>query len=136
VCPAWSPHSGHARGSRLDSGDRRQGGWDDEGRSPGKKDGGTAHQWGLFTDEGSDGAAWRRFFEGDGTPVSFSDGGGVLQHGGVKGGEGGRSIEEEEGRRVGSPKEDGTIGAVLLRPNSGEGRGSKCSSTIWTWLRC
>jgi hypothetical protein len=67
----------------------------------------------------ADGAAWRRFFEGSGT----GDGDGVLQHGGVEGGEGGRSIEEEEGRRVSSPEEDGTVGVVALRPNSGEGRG-------------
>jgi hypothetical protein len=58
-----------------------------------------------------------------GAPVSFSDSGGVLQHGGVEGGEGGRLIEEEEGRRVGSPEDDGTVGVVALQPNSGEGRG-------------
>jgi hypothetical protein len=70
----------------------------------------------------ADGAAWWHFFEGGGAQVSFGDNGGVLQHGGVEGGEGGRSIEEE-GRRVGSPEEDGTAGVVALWSNFGEGRG-------------
>jgi hypothetical protein len=70
----------------------------------------------------ADGAAWWHFFEGGGAQVSFGDSGGVLQHGGVEGGEGGRSIEEE-GRRVGSPEEDGTAGVVALWSNFGEGRG-------------
>jgi hypothetical protein len=95
---------------------------DGEGRSSGKKDGGTAHQWGLSADEVADGAAWWHFFEGGDAQVSFGDSGGVLQHGGVEGGEGGRSIEEE-GCRVGSPEEDGTAGVVALRSNFSEGRG-------------
>jgi hypothetical protein len=55
--------------------------------------------------------------------VSFGDGGGVLRHGGVEGGEGGRLIEEEEGRRVGSLEEGGTVGVEALQPNFSEGRG-------------
>jgi hypothetical protein len=62
---------------------------DSEGRSPGKKDGDAAHQWGSGIDEVTDGAVRWRFFEGGGAPVSFNDGGGVLQHRGVEGGEGG-----------------------------------------------
>jgi hypothetical protein len=80
--------------------------------------------------------AWRHFFEGGGAPVSFYNGGRVLQHRGVEGGEGGQSIEEEEGCRVGSPEEDGMAGVAALRPNSVEGRGSRCSNTIWTESRC
>jgi hypothetical protein len=49
----------------------------------------------------------RGFFEGDDAPVSFGNGGEVLQHGSVEGGEGCRLNEEEEGRRVGSPEEGG-----------------------------
>jgi hypothetical protein len=45
-------------------------------------------------------------------------------------GEGGRLIEEEEGRRVGSPEEGGMAGVAALQPNSDEGRGSRCSSTL------
>jgi hypothetical protein len=37
---------------------------DNEGRSPGTKDGGTAHQGGLGTDEVAGGAMRRCFFEG------------------------------------------------------------------------
>jgi hypothetical protein len=107
-----------------------------EGMSPGKKDGGTAHQWGSNADEVADGVARRCFIDGGSALASFGDDGRVLQHGGVEGGEGGRSIEEEEGHRVGSPEEDGTTGVVALRPNSGEGRGSRCSSTIWTGSWC
>jgi hypothetical protein len=55
---------------------------------------------------------------------------------GVEGGEGGRLNEEEEGRTTGLPGEGGTAGAVALRPNSGEGRGSRCSITLWTGSRC
>jgi hypothetical protein len=55
--------------------------------------------------------------------VSFDDDSEVLQHGGVKGGEGGRLIKEEEGRRVSSPEEGGTAGVAALQPNSDEGRG-------------
>jgi hypothetical protein len=109
---------------------------DGEGRSPRKKDGDAAHQWGSGANEVSDGATLRCFFKGSGAPASFSDGGGVLQHGGVEGDEGGRSIEEEEGRRVSSPEEDGTAGEAALQPNSCEGRGSRCSSTVWTGLQC
>jgi hypothetical protein len=36
-----------------------------------------------------DGVARRCFFEGGGAPVSLGEGGEVLQHGGVEGGEGG-----------------------------------------------
>jgi hypothetical protein len=82
-----------------------------------------------LTNEGRAPMRWRMGQRG-GAPVSFGDGGGVLQHGGVEGGEGGQSIEEEEGRRVDSPEEDGTIGVAALWPNSDEGRGSRCSSTI------
>jgi hypothetical protein len=49
----------------------------------------------------ADGVARQCFFEGSGAQASFGDGGGVLQHGGVKGGEGGQLNEEEVGRRVG-----------------------------------
>jgi hypothetical protein len=44
---------------------------------------------GSGADEVVDGEARPRFFEGGGALVSFRDGGGVLQHGGVEGGEGG-----------------------------------------------
>jgi hypothetical protein len=88
---------------------------DGEGMSPGNKDGDAAYQWGLSIDEVADGAAQRCFFEG---------------------GEGGRSIEEEEGRRVGSSEEGGTTGVAALRPNSDEGRGSRCLSTMWTGSWC
>jgi hypothetical protein len=37
----------------------------------------------------ADGVVQRHFFEGGGAPTSFDDGGRVLQHGGVEGGEGG-----------------------------------------------
>jgi hypothetical protein len=57
--------------------------------SSGKKDGNAAHQWGSGTDEVADGATRWRFVEGVSAPASFSDGGVVLQHGGVEGGEGG-----------------------------------------------
>jgi hypothetical protein len=63
--------------------------------------------------------ARRCFFKGGDASVNFNDAGGVLQHKGVLGGEGGRSIEEEEGCRVGSPEEDGTVGVA-----------HQCSSTI------
>jgi hypothetical protein len=79
---------------------------------------------------------WWHFFEGGGAPVSFDDGGRVLQHKGVEGGEGGQSIEEEEGCRVGSPEEDGTAEVAALQPNFGEGRGFRCSSTVWMESRC
>jgi hypothetical protein len=55
--------------------------------------------------------------------VSFGDGSGVLRHGGVEGGEGGRLIEEEEGRRVGSLEEGGTVRVEALQPNFSKGRG-------------
>jgi hypothetical protein len=64
--------------------------------------------------------------------VSFGDGGGVVQHRGVEGGEGGQSIEEEDGRRLSSLEEHVTAGVAALRSNSDEGRGSRCSSTNWT----
>jgi hypothetical protein len=67
--------------------------------------------------------ARRRFFEGGDTSVRFSDGGGVLQHGGVEGGEGGQLKEEEEGCRVSSSEEGGAAGVVALRRNSDLGRG-------------
>jgi hypothetical protein len=67
-------------------------------------------------------ARWR-FFEGGNAPASFGDGDGVLQHGGVEGDEGGQLNEEEEGCRVGSPREGGVAGAAAIWPNSGEGRG-------------
>jgi hypothetical protein len=51
---------------------------------------------------------------------------------GGEGGEGGRSIEDEEWCRIGSPEEDGTAGVVALWPNSDEVRGSRCSSIVWT----
>jgi hypothetical protein len=110
---------------------------DGEGMSLGKKDGGAAHQWGSGVDEVADGAARWRFFECGNARVSLGDNSGVLQHGGVEGGEGGRLIEEEEGRRVGSPEEGGTTGVVGLRPNSGEGRGSRCLSThrMGSWCK-
>jgi hypothetical protein len=44
---------------------------------------------GLGTNEVADGVAQRCFFEGDDAPASFSDGGRVLQHVGVEGGDGG-----------------------------------------------
>jgi hypothetical protein len=109
---------------------------DGEGRSPGKKNGVHGSPKGSGADEVTDGAARWRFFEGGGTPVSFADGGRVLQNEGVEGGEGCQSIEEEEGRRVGSLEEDGTVGVAALRPNFGKGRGSRCSSTIWTGSQC
>jgi hypothetical protein len=62
-----------------------------------------------------DGAARRRFFKGGGALVSFGDGGAVLQHRGVEGGEGSRLNEEEEGHRVGLLEEGGAIGAAALR---------------------
>jgi hypothetical protein len=80
--------------------------------------------------------AQRCFFEGGSAPTWFGNGGEVLHHGGVEGGEGGQSIEEEEGHRVGSLEEDGMAGVVALQPNSNNGRGSECSSTIWTGSRC
>jgi hypothetical protein len=43
-----------------------------------------AHQGGLGTTEVADGVARARLFEGGGAPVSFGDGGGVLQHEGEK----------------------------------------------------
>jgi hypothetical protein len=100
---------------------------DGEGKSLGKKDGSVAHQGGR---------ALTSWWMGrcDGAPVSFGDGGGVLQHGGVEGGEGGRLNEEEEGRRVGLLEEGGAAGA--LQPNSSEGRGSRCSSTPWMGSWC
>jgi hypothetical protein len=82
----------------------------------------------------ADGAALRCFFEGSGAPMSHDNSGGVLQHGRAEGGEGGRLIVEEEGRRVSSPEEGGTVGVAALQPNSCEGRGSRCSSTLWTWV--
>jgi hypothetical protein len=99
-------------------------------------DGGAAHQGGSGANEMADGVVRQRFFEGSSAPVSFDDGGGVLQHGGVEGGEGGRLNEEEEGRRVGSPEEGGAAGVAALRHNPGKGRGSRCSSTLWTRWWC
>jgi hypothetical protein len=99
-------------------------------------DGGAAHQGGSGANEMADGVVRQRFFEGSSAPVSFDDGGGVLQHGGVEGGEGGRLNEEEEGRRVGSPEEGGAAGVAALRHNPGKGRGSPCSSTLWTRWWC
>jgi hypothetical protein len=84
----------------------------------------------------ADGATRRCFFEGGGSPASFDDGCGVLQHRAVEGGEGGWLNEEEEGRRVSLPEEGGVAGAAALRPNSGEGRGSRCSSTLSTGSWC
>jgi hypothetical protein len=55
--------------------------------------------------------------------MGFGDGGGVLSHGGVEGGEGGQFNEEEEGCRVGLPEEGGTTGVAALWPNSSERRG-------------
>jgi hypothetical protein len=86
-------------------------------------DGSAAHQGGSGANEVADGVARQCFFEGGGTPVGFSKCGGVLQHGGVEGGEGGRLNEEEDGRMVGSQKEGGAAGVVALRHNPGEGKG-------------
>jgi hypothetical protein len=47
-------------------------------KSPGKKDGGVAHQVGSDIDEVADGAMRWHFFEGGGAPASFGDGSGVL----------------------------------------------------------
>jgi hypothetical protein len=49
-----------------------------ERRSPGKKDGSAAHQWGSGADEVVDGATRCCFFEGGGAPACYKDGGGVL----------------------------------------------------------
>jgi hypothetical protein len=103
---------------------------DDEGRSSSKKDGGVAYQVGWAP------TRWRMGRHDGVSSRALDDGGEVLQHGGVEGGKGGRLNEEEEGRRVGSLEEGGTAGVAALRPNSGEGRGSRCLSTLWTGLWC
>jgi hypothetical protein len=84
----WPPGGAAGQGSPAAP---MQHGWrreheDGEGKSPGKKDGNAAHQGGSGANKVADGAARRRFFEGSDAPVSFDDGGGVLQHGGVEGG--------------------------------------------------
>jgi hypothetical protein len=55
---------------------------------------------------------------------------------GCRGGEGGQINKEEEESNVGLPREGGTAGAAALWPNSDEGRGSRCSSTLWTGSWC
>jgi hypothetical protein len=72
---ALSPHGGTAGlgspASPVQRGRRREH-EDDEGRTPGKKDGGTPHQWGSGVDEVADAAARQRFFKGGGAPVTVA----------------------------------------------------------------
>jgi hypothetical protein len=62
--------------------------------------------------------------------VGFGDDGGVLQHGGVEGGEGGRLNEEEDGCRVDLLEEGGAAGRRLfgqiLTRGAGPGARAPC----------
>jgi hypothetical protein len=75
ACSALLPHGGAAGlgapASPVQRGRQREH-ENGEGRMPGKKDGGTPHQWGSGADEVADGAARQRFFKGGGAPVTVA----------------------------------------------------------------